>query len=335
MRPPTSPTGSTAEPGPAGASALDWAAARLHELGTPLAGEPRQVKHRPWSTVHRLPITGGVVWLKACGGRTGYEAPLVAALAAWVPDLVVTPLATDDERGWLLLPDGGTPLREHPEGADPRVWQRFVAEHAGLQRAVAPRAEDLLKLGVPDQRPAALPALLERLLQDVPLASAERTALRRVVPRFADACAELGHAGPAATIQHDDLHAGNVLAGCDGARSDRFFDWGDAAVAHPFTTLLVTLRSMAATLDLAPDDPALRRTRDAYLEAWDLTGPGALRLARLAAWTGSVGRALAWQRALAGATEENACPWAGAVAGWLAQLLEPGPAWFGSTTDLR
>lgn len=325
----------TAEPAAAGTPVLEWAAARLHTLGTPMTGDPERVKRRPWSTVHRLPVAGGVVWVKACGGETGYEAPLAASLAAWVPDLVVTPLATDDERGWLLLPDGGTPLREHPEGAEPRMWQRFVREYAGLQRVVYARAGDLLALGVPDQRPATLPALFQRLLEDAPLAAAERTALRRLVPRFVDACAELDAAGPAATIQHDDLHAGNVLAARDGAGPDRFFDWGDAAVAHPFTTLLVTLRSMAATLDLTPDDPALRRVRDAYLRTWDLEGPGSLRLARLAAWTGSVGRALAWRRALAGAPDEDAAEWGGAVAGWLAQLLEPEPAWFAPTAGLR
>ena len=88
---------------------LEWAAARLHVLGTPATGAAEPVKDRPWSTVHRVPVRGGVVWVKACGGRTRYEAPLTVALAGWVPDLVLRPLATDDERGWLLLPDGGVP----------------------------------------------------------------------------------------------------------------------------------------------------------------------------------------------------------------------------------
>jgi len=318
---------------------LEWATARLHVLGTPATGAAEPVKDRPWSTVHRVPVHGGVVWVKACGGRTRYEAPLTVALAGWVPDLVLRPLATDDERGWLLLPDGGVPLREHQDGTDPRVWERFVREYTGLQRAVAPHAAELLALGVPDQRPSLLPALLDGLLDEpgddgeVPLDGTARSAVRRLRPAFADACAELaagldGTDGLAASVQHDDLHAGNVLPAAQGAGGDRFFDWGDAAVAHPFGTLLVTLRSMAATLGLRPDDVALMRVRDAYLDAWGVEPGAGVRAARLAAWTGCVGRALAWRRALAGASVKAAAEWGDAVPGWVGELLEPTPDWF-------
>jgi hypothetical protein len=64
---------------------------------------------------------------------------------------------------------------------------------------------------------------------------------------------------------------GNILPAPSG---DRFFDWGDASVAHPFTSLLIALRAMADTFGLPPGDPVLRRFRDAYLEPWGL-GRGA------------------------------------------------------------
>lgn len=64
---------------------------------------------------------------------------------------------------------------------------------------------------------------------------------------------------------------GNTLPAPSG---DRFFDWGDASVAHPFTSLLIALRAMADTFGLPPGDPVLRRFRDAYLEPWGL-GRGA------------------------------------------------------------
>jgi hypothetical protein len=51
---------------------------------------------------------------------------------------------------------------------------------------------------------------------------------------------ELAGFGIAATIQHDDLHGGNVFSGPAGIR---FFDWGDAVVAHPFGSMLATLHS--------------------------------------------------------------------------------------------
>ena len=78
--------------------------------------------------------------------------------------------------------------------------------------------------------------------------------------------------GIAASVQHDDLHGGNVLVGPDG---DRFFDWGDAVVAHPFGTLTVTFNSIAHTLGLPLHAPAFARLEAAYLAAWDGVAPRA------------------------------------------------------------
>ena len=96
-------------------------------------------------------------------------------------------------------------------------------------------------------------------------------------------------------LEHDDLHGGNVLVGPDG---DRFFDWGDAVVAHPFGTLTVTFNSIAHKLELPAEDPAFARLEAVYLEAWDGVAPRA-DLRRAAAITrvlGCIGRALAWER---------------------------------------
>ena len=104
------------------------------------------------------------------------------------------------------------------------------------------------------------------------------------------------------------------------ADGDRFFDWGDASVAHPFATLLVTLRSFAYTLDAKTDDPVVRRVRDAYLEPWGLGRDGPA-LVELATWTGIPGRALSWRRALVGAGPADIEAHGDTVAGWLTELL--------------
>ena len=102
-------------------------------------------------------------------------------------------------------------------------------------------------------------------------------------------CGELTHYGIPETIQHDDLHDGQIFV-----RDGRyvFFDWGDSCISHPFHSLTVTLRASAAKLDLEPGGTELRRLRDAYLEPF-----GDLReAADLAYRTGTVARALAWDR---------------------------------------
>ena len=68
-------------------------------------------------------------------------------------------------------------------------------------------------------------------------------------PRLAEAAAKLVDVRPA-TVQHDDLHDGNVFGSADAVR---IIDWGDASLAHPFGTLLITLRVLASQLQCDED----------------------------------------------------------------------------------
>jgi hypothetical protein len=81
-------------------------------------GEVEVRSVRPWATVWRAPTADGPVWMKAARSGTAFEVPLYALLAREVPDRVLTPIAVDVERSWLLLPDGGPSLGEREAGAD-------------------------------------------------------------------------------------------------------------------------------------------------------------------------------------------------------------------------
>jgi aminoglycoside phosphotransferase (APT) family kinase protein len=161
----------------------------------------------------------------------------------------------------------------------------------------------------------------------VALADEDRARLAERLPEYRDWCARLAEAGPAPGLNHDDLHDGNVLVGTGGGYG--FFDWGDASVAHPFSVLLVTLRACASTFDLAPDDPAVLRVRDAYLDVFGDDGFGdpadLLDLARVATQAAKVGRALSWRRGLVDAEAADLAEFGDAVPGWLAEILTPGP----------
>jgi Phosphotransferase enzyme family len=305
------------------AAGLAWAQERISELGWPAAGMPVQVRVKAWSAVYMIPAGDARLWFKASGGGARYEAALTRALAQWAPGQVLAPLAVHAGHGWQLLPDGGTPLRQQPAGRDHRAWERFAGRYAELQRAVSPHTPEMLILGVPDHRPEMMPGRLAELLRDpaVAFSTQARSALRALQGRYASACARLAQAGPAPTIQHDDLHSGNILRAPTG---DWVFDWGDASVAHPFTSLLIALRAMADTFGLPPGDPLVLRFRDAYLEPWGLGRDGP-ELAELAAWTGMAGRALAWRRALAAAGPAELAEYGDRVSGWAAELLEPFP----------
>jgi hypothetical protein len=318
------------------ASIVAWSRERLADLGRSVVGAVEQPHVRPWSTVFRIPTAHGPVWLKASRPGTAHEPRLLDAFTAWGVSHVLTPLATDPDRAWMLLEHGGPTLRQtRPDGHGDRdlaAWEGILADYAGLQRSVEQRADDMLALGVPDGRPETLPDTLGRIVgddrwwelvgaDDRAQADAARPRLRALADWTAQAAAELAGSGAPLTIQHDDLHGSNVFMGPDGVR---FFDWGDAVVAHPFGTMLATLGSVGRATSIDPEGPGLRRLRDAYLEAWtDALPRAALReVLELALDLGRIGKAAAWARALDGLEPDRMAGFGDGPAMWLVDLVE-------------
>ncbi|MDG4824827.1 phosphotransferase [Asanoa sp. WMMD1127] len=300
------------------AGAEAWATERLAAHGTPVTGPFEQTRVRPWSVSLRVPTTRGVHWFKANTHGCRYEAALASALAWWAPSEVLVPVAVDADRGWLLTADAGQILRETAPTLDD--WARMLAAYGALQRVLTERADEMVALGVPDLRPERLPAQLAGLLDDpavrADLGEQRLAAVSAVAPAYADWCAELAADGLAPSLQHDDLHDGNVFV------NGRFFDWGDASVAHPFGTLLVTLSSAGHTFGLRPGAPELLRLRDAYLADWP-GDPAALRhSATLACRVTRVSRALSWRRSLDRSSLPLDDDVRTAPAEWLGELTE-------------
>lgn len=279
--------------------ALAWI---REQVGDP-AGNIEQPHVRPWSTVLRVPTTDGPLFFKANDRYSRFEAALDDELARSFPDLVGEVVAVDTERGWLLLHDAGTRLRDLEPGPEQLVcWEQLLPRYAELQIALGGRADELRGLGVPDFRLAGLPARFEQLLDDEAvlrpgtdddLTADEVDRVRASVPTFATMCEELASFGIAESLQHDDLHDGQVFVR-DGCH--RILDWGDSCVTHPFHTLGVTLRAVAYQQGFQPGGSALERIRDAYLEPFTRSRPRAdvKAAAALAIRTGTVARSLAW-----------------------------------------
>ncbi len=101
------------------AEATDWIHRRLDEHGVGLTGEIEQPHVRWWSTVLRVPTGEGDLWFKANAPPHAFEARLLPILERARPGHVPELVATDPERGWLLMRDGGerlrTELEKHPE----------------------------------------------------------------------------------------------------------------------------------------------------------------------------------------------------------------------------
>lgn len=315
------------------ADAVAWLDQRLAAAGVARVGEVEQPHVRPWATVLRAPTTAGTVWFKAAGSGTAFEVALYGLLAEIVPERVLTPIATDVARAWVVLPDGGPSLGERLAGdalADALV--AALVRYGELQREVAPHVDDLLALGVADMRPAVMVERLEAALEMTgryDTSARARAVLPRVAamrPVVASWCARLAASQVPASLDHNDLHPWNVL----GAAGDaRFYDWGDSVVAHPFAAMLVPLGFVARELRATPDDPRVQRARDTYLAGFGGVAPGedladtlevACRVAKIA-------RALTWHRALRAARAQDEAidaTWTSAPLETLASLLDAG-----------
>lgn len=301
------------------AEAHEWVA---DNSNAKINGKIEPFRVRPWSVTHRVPTTEGTRWFKANITRCRYEAGLAAALARIAPGATLAPLAVDTGRGWLLTADAGPTLRATlTENDRPKTWATMLQAYAVLQRATAAHTPELIALGVPDLRVPALPRLLDEVLADPAIRAELSPATLAITDEFGRWCTELAADGLPATVQHDDLHDDNVFADL------RFFDWGDACVAHPFGSLLVALNVMHDALPAADRAREVPRLRDAYLEPWsDLADPATLRRsAELACRVGRLSRALAWRRALHGAAVPVDDAFRSAPAAWLDEL--PNDLW--------
>ena len=272
-----------------------------------MSGAIEQPHVRPWSTVFRATTDQGDVYLKLCGPSQAHEPALTALLAGAGGGLVPEVIAIHPREPWMLLGDGGERIRDVLTGpALLETWATLLPRYAEIQRAFLGREDAVLACGTPDRRLDRLVRDLQVLVEDDRVlrvagdafGPAERERLRALLPRIEARCDELASTGIGATVQHDDLHDGNVL-------SDRIrtviFDWGDASLTHPFLSLGVILEAAAQRAGLDKRDAQILRLRAAYLEPWTvrLGRPALDAAADQGERLSTVTRALSWYRVVA------------------------------------
>jgi hypothetical protein len=250
----------------------EWIGVELARHNLTLKGELAQVHLRPWATVFRVPTVGGDYYFKAVIPELDQEAAVTQALARWRPDDIVTVLAADHGRGWLLMADGGIQLRQSITSLEP--WQVILPQYANLQIGLYGRQADLLRCGLPDRRLSLLPVLFEELINQTSLTAvgqphglttAEHQLLQAARPLFIDLCDELAASKVVESLDHGDLHDGNIFV-----HNERylFFDWGDSSVTFPFFSLRTIFVSIENRFGLEEDAPEFEWLRDCYLEPW-------------------------------------------------------------------
>jgi len=310
-----------------------WIRGCVAAAGGQITGPIVQTRVRMWSTQLTVPTTAGLLWFKENHPGQAAEAAIIDELARMAPDHVVVPLAVERSRGWLLTPDHGATLATL-DRTDEHQWCRVVSEFGDLQRRASGGADSLLAAGLVPLLPSMVADHVERHVERmrrlmpgstvfVPPEVAED--VLRALPALRKTAERLEAAGPPLTsLEHNDLHQNNVFIPRPDETTLRFFDFGDAVWAHPFTTLSVPVGVLCREWDTQPDDPRIARVVDCYLDAWtDVAALAELReAARLARMLGSVHRFESWRRLLDGSPLDEHREEAENLHYWLGRIAE-------------
>src|SRR5438132_5448909 len=203
------------------AEAHDWARDACRSLGMRIVAPSESVHARPWSTVFRVPTSGGAVYGKCCGPTQEHEPRLTALLHREFPGLGAEVLALHSTRPWMLVAEGGKKLGEMYSGDELlRKWREILPRCALMQRDVTPLTNEIIAFGTPDRRAARLLAGFADVVAGEPevsgrrpdrLSADERRALTSVHARLAAGLNALAALGIDHTLNHHHLHHNNLL----------------------------------------------------------------------------------------------------------------------------
>lgn len=257
--------------------ATAWLDRTLAEVGLERIGSVTQPHVEPWSTVLSAETSGGRVWLKAMVPGTAFEIEVYDLLVRIDPEHVLHPIASNRDRGWLLLPDGGPSLAEWHQGSE-LVAAMVVAlpQYASLQRAMTASAQTLIETGLHNLR---TDLLLERYRRALASFEGEAFAdqLALLEADYGAWCEIVSGSPLSATLDHNDLHPWNILGMGAGPAGDPgravFYDWGDSVVAHPLGSAHVPISRVRKMVGLDPEHSDALRMRDAYLEVFTDLSP--------------------------------------------------------------
>jgi len=236
---------------------LEWARRALGMR----QGDPVAVQQRSWnlSTLWRLESSDGagtVAWLKQVPHFLGCEGPLLRWLHGAVPGAAPEPLATDGEGRSLLAHVGGHDLYDAAAGLRGLVRERLH----DIQLASVDAVEELIALGVPDQRGPKLTAYIQDKLEPHATETAGMPALFAKLEAHVTRLAECALPD---VLLHVDNHPGNARG---DARGVVLVDWGGAVVGNPVQDIV----SLTAGLPPGEAAPVIAD----WCRAWKLRAPG-------------------------------------------------------------
>lgn len=267
--------------------AEQWMTEKLVGQGIQATGSVQQFKAGwPVSCLLRVATSEGQVYFKAAYDKPPGEARITSALAGRWPEIVPKPMATDEDRNWMLFSDfamkkqNRVPAERYPEFG--RVLGRMQVESMDEQQTWRELGCPLMDLDFMAERAGRAEGLIK---DSEPLLTSGRDALdetemeglRASIAEAREVCAQLGEFGIPSALSHLDFRPDNWFV---EDKACRVFDWADAALTHPFMAICHTLEFFRAYGTGEPgredaaliDDASLAALREEYLSAFSAYG---------------------------------------------------------------
>ncbi len=300
-----------------------WMREQLEGRGYILSAPIEQIRTWGISCVLRVQTDHGhgAIFFKVATALPlfGNEPALMNALSERFPDVVPAPLAIEPTQRWMLMRDFGEELRSMP---DLERWENATRRFGQLQLQTVTRIDELLSIGCLDRRLHTLAAQIDPLLADEdalsPLSEAEHTEIQALAPRLKAMCQELASYAVPYTLNHGDLHSGNITG-----QTLLFYDWTDACIAHPFLDLTTLIKDAEEY-----DSGARVLVVNTYLNLWTAYEPiDRLRtMWQLAEPLGALHQAVSYQHILATLEPTSKQEMLTGAADWLRRMVRMMPS---------
>jgi hypothetical protein len=254
-----------------GEKAQMWIKETMSKNNLDLIDLSEQVKAGELSLVQKIQTKQGNFFFKQSSGTSQFEGKLAQLLYTNFPNKTVEVIAAHPTEPWYIMNHlKGTPLRQIN---NKKIWQKSLQEYAEFQVQLANQVKSLFETGIPNRQMNVLKNEIETHLNAMCLTGLNKEEMAKILgmkSKIINLCDRLDGVVPS-SLDHGDLHSANIQWVNNQAV---FFDWGDAAVSHPFFSARIFWNSLYGLIESdSLWNGMVKEFRPYYLEPWTAFAP--------------------------------------------------------------
>lgn len=215
-----------------------------------LLGSLEEVQITAWSSVRRILTTNGYIYLKKIPNLLSSEPFIIELLHNQFHECVPIIIAVNDELNCFLMKDAGQPFYLLTDNKlRLNLIRETISKYKYIQNKCTSLTSQFINMGIPDWRLEHLPHLYhqlilqENLLIEDGMSINDIKRLSELINKCMALCDQLSKFSIPETLDHCDLHGGNVLIN-EKTNAVTIIDWGETVITHPFFSLTAFLRSL-------------------------------------------------------------------------------------------